>query len=168
MHRQDQETCCIADILGPQRCGMEVGTGLGNQSEWGLVLQLTAWQQHTTACRAYIVCAVDDVLVHLNNQSYQLIHGAVCRRLTICKLQLFCAMQHYGWNGTLTNLLPTVLVPVRSIKCRVYRGLKWLSSGRSRSGKISSRYFATGRKNNNMAGRSGIGMLVTGFSRVGH
>ena len=34
MHRQNQETCCIADILGPQRCGMEVGTGLGNQSVW--------------------------------------------------------------------------------------------------------------------------------------
>ena len=30
----------------------------------------------------------------------------------------------------------------RSVKCRVYRGLKWLSSGRSGSGKISSRYFA--------------------------
>ena len=39
-------------------------------------------------------------------------------------------------NGTLTNLLPTVLAPVRSVQCRVYRGLKWLSSGRSGSGKI--------------------------------
>ena len=58
----------------------------------------------------------------------------------------FCAMQNYGLNGTLTNLLPTVLVPVRSVQCRVYRGLKWLSSGRSGSGKILSRYFATGTK----------------------
>ena len=65
----------------------------------------------------------------------------------ICKWQLFCAiMQHYGLNGTLTNLLPTVLVPVRSVQCRVYRGLQWLSSGRSGSGKILSRYFATGTK----------------------
>ena len=143
MRRQDQETCGIADILGPQRCSMEVGTGLGNQSVWGFkVLELTASQHHTATRRVYIVCAVDDVLVHLNNQSYQLILGMVRRRLTICKLQLFCAMQHYGWNGTLTNLLPTVLVPVRSVKCQVYRGLKWLSSGRSGSGKISSRYFA--------------------------
>ena len=121
--RQDHETSCIADIFGPQRCGMEhvkVGTGRGNQSVWGLVLQLTASQQHTAARRTHIVCAVEDVLIHHNNQSYQLIDRTVRRRFTICKLQLFCAMQHYGWNGTLTNLLPTVLVPVRSVKCRVY------------------------------------------------
>ena len=65
---------------------------------------------------------------------------------TNLQMATFCAMQHYGLNGTLTNLLPTVLVPVRSVQCRVYRGLKWLSSGRSGSGKILSRYFATGTK----------------------
>ena len=31
----------------------------------------------------HIVFAVDDVLVHLTHQSYQLIHGTVRRRLTI-------------------------------------------------------------------------------------
>ena len=76
----------------------------------------------------------------------------------------FCAMQHYGLNGTLTNLLPTVLVPVRSVQCRVYRGLKWLSSGR---GKFYQDILQPGRKHNNMAGRSEIGVLVTRFSRVG-
>ena len=70
-------------------------------------------------------------------------------------------------NETLTNLLPTVLVPVRSVKCRVYRGLKWLPSGRSGSGKIHQDILQSGRKNNNMVGRSGIGVLVTGLSRVG-
>ena len=68
---------------------------------WGLVLQLTASQQHTAAGRAYIVCAVDDVLVHLNNQSYQLIHGTARRQLTICKLQLFLcnAALWMEWNS---------------------------------------------------------------------
>ena len=40
---------------------------------------------------------------------------------TNLQMATFCAMQHYGLNGTLTNLLPTVLVPVRSVQCRVYR-----------------------------------------------
>ena len=85
------------------------------------------------------------------------------------QMATFCAMQHYGLNGTLTNLLPTVLVPVRSVQCRgrVYRGLKWLSSGRSGSGKFYQDILQPGRKHNNMPGRSGIGVLVTGFSRVG-
>ena len=52
----------------------------------------------------------------------------------------------------------------RSVKCRVYRGLKWLSLGR---GKFHQDILQSGRKNNNMAGRSGIGVLVTGFSLVG-
>ena len=34
-------------------------------------------------------------------------------------------------------------------------------------GKISSRYFATGVKNKNLAGRSGIEVLAVGFSRIG-
>ena len=145
MHRQDQRDMryCWHFRASKVRLGSWNESG---KSVWGLVLQLTASLQHTAARRACIVCAVDDVLVHLTHQSYHLIHRTVRRRLTICKLQLFCAMQHYGWNGTLTNLLQTVLVPVRSVQCRVYRGLKWLSSGRSGSGKISSRYFAVGTK----------------------
>ena len=33
-------------------------------------------------------------------------------------------------------------------------------------GKISSRYFATGVKNKNLAGRSGIEVLVVGLSQI--
>ena len=96
MRRQDEETCCIADILGPgpQRCDMEVGTGLGNQSVWG-------WYCNSPH-RNNIPRHVEPNLFVLcrcfgssQNQSYQLIHGTVRRWLTICKLQLFCAMQHY-------------------------------------------------------------------------
>ena len=43
---------------------------------WGKCMG-TASQHHTVARRAYIVCAVDDALVHLTHQSYQLIHGIV-------------------------------------------------------------------------------------------
>ena len=35
-----------------------------------------------------------------------------------------------------------------------------------RVGKISSRYLAVGAKNKNLAGRSGIGVLVVEFSRI--
>ena len=72
--------------------------------------------------------------------------------------------QHYGLNGTLTNLLPTVLVPVRSVQCRVYNGYLRVGPGR---GKFYQDILQPGRKHYNMAGRSGIGVLVTGFSRVG-
>ena len=37
----------------------------------------------------------------------------------------------------------------------------------SGSVKIYSRYFAIGAKNKNLAGRSRIGVLVVGFSRIG-
>ena len=78
----------------------------------------------------------------------------------------FCAIQHYGLNGTLTFVADGPGTgPVRSMSG--ISGLKWLSSGRSGSGKILSRYLQPGRKHDNMAGRSGIGVLVTGFSRVG-
>ena len=36
----------------------------------------------------------------------------------------------------------------------------------SGSGKISSRHFAIGAKNKNLAGRSGIGVLGVGFSQI--
>ena len=67
----------------------------------------------------------------------------------------FLWLQHNGWNGTVTNLLPKM-----SGIC-----LKWLSSG-VRVGE-NIKIFCNGRKTNNMTGRSGIGVLVAGFSRVG-
>ena len=42
-----------------------------------------------------------------------------------------------------------------------------MPSGSSGSGKISSRYFAIWAKNKNLVGRSGIRVLVVGFSQIG-
>ena len=47
---------------------------------------------------------------------------------------------------------------------RIYRGFKWMPAG---PGKISSSYFAMGAENKNLAGRSGIGVLVVRFGQVG-
>ena len=47
-------------------------------------------------------------------------------------------------------------------------GYIWpLPPGRFGSGEISSRYFAIGAKNTNLAGQSGIGVLVVGLSQIG-
>ena len=55
-----------------------------------------------------------------------------------------------------------VLTPVRSMSDT--SGLQMNASG---SGKISARYFAIGAKTKSLAGWSGIGVLVVGFSQIG-
>ena len=56
--------------------------------------------------------------------------------------------------------------PVRSMSG--ISGLKMVIFGSVRvRGKFHQDILQSGQKNNNMAGRSGIGVLVTGFSRVG-
>ena len=51
-------------------------------------------------------------------------------------------------------------------RCLVTQHFKWIPPGRSGSGKISSRYFAIGAKNKNLAGQSVIGVLRVGFSQI--
>ena len=60
-----------------------------------------------------------------------------------------------------------VMTPVRSGQCQVYRDFKWTPPGRSKLEKISSNYFAIRTKNKNLAGWSGIGVLVVRFSWIG-
>ena len=56
--------------------------------------------------------------------------------------------------------------PVRSMSG--ISGLKMAILGSVRvGGKFHKDILQSGRKNNNMTGRSGIGVLVAGFSRVG-
>ena len=55
-----------------------------------------------------------------------------------------------------------VLALVWSCQCQVYWSFKWMPLGRSWLG-----YFAIGAKNKNLAGWSGIGVLVVGFSQIG-
>ena len=57
-----------------------------------------------------------------------------------------------------------VLTPVRSMSG--ISGLQMDESSSIQVGKISSRYFAMGAKNNNLAGQSGIGVIVVRFSRI--
>ena len=46
----------------------------------------------------------------------------------------------------------------------IYWGFKWIPSGRQN---ISSRYLAIGVKNQNLAGQSGIRVLVVRFGQIG-
>ena len=58
------------------------------------------------------------------------------------KFNFFCAMQHYGWNGTLTNLLPMSwngTSPVRSISG--ISGLKMAIFGLVRVGECFIKIF---------------------------